>query len=244
MPLSQGPKIRRDSLPDQVQEILREEIVSGVWLPGVRLPEIALSERFGVSRTPLREALKVLESEGLLQLKPHQGAIVADITVNDIEDKLRVLCALEALAVEIACAVAKPDEIDAIVGLQKGLLETFQHLPHDKNMHDFFLGNFNFHQAIVAASHNPTLIEMHRYLHRHIQRARLLTNFLDDSDTGMAEHDRVATALTARDATEAKIAMTIHMGNVGSRLIEALRKESALKPRPNAKTTDAEGMPR
>ena len=244
MPAPNAPKIRRDSLPDQVQEILREEIVSGVWLPGVRLPEIALSERFGVSRTPLREALKVLESEGLLQLKPHQGAIVTEVTVKDIEDKMRVLCVLEALAIEIACVAAKPDEIEAITRLQEGLLAAFQHPKRDRNTHDFYLGNFGFHQAIVAASHNETLIDMHRYLHHHVQRARLLVNCLDDSDNGMAEHDRVASALKARDADAAKTAMAEHMATVGRRLIEALRKGSTGNRWAKNESADAEGKRR
>lgn len=217
--------IQRASLPAQVQEMLREEIVTGVWEPGVRLPEIALCERFGVSRTPLREALKALETEGLLNLYPSRGAIVADVTIKDIEDKMRVLRVLEGLAVEIACEVATNEEIEAISRIQEGLQETYQRSRRLDNARDFYSGNFGFHQALVEASHNDTLIEMHHHLHRHVQRVRHFVGLIDDGSQGMAAHEQIVAALRERNANAAKTAMSNHMRTVEDRLISRLKKE-------------------
>lgn len=243
-PASKTRTIQRASLPAQVQEILREEIVTGVWEPGARLPEIALCERFGVSRTPLREALKALESEGLLNLYPSRGAIVADVTLKDIEDKMRVLRALEALAVEIACEVATDEEIAAIADIQEGLLETFQRTRRQKDTRDFYSGNFGFHQALVEASHNDTLIEMHRHLHRHVQRVRHFVGLLNESSEGMEGHEMVVSALKARDGEAAKIAMSSHMRTVEDRLIGSLQKTRSAKPATRATSAAAEGSGR
>lgn len=218
--------IQRASLPAQVQEILRAEIITGVWAPGSRLPEVALCERFGVSRTPLREALKALESEGLLNLYPSRGAIVADVTIADIEDKMRVLGALESLAVEIACEVASDEEIRGILDIHADLRETFKRSKRLNDTRDFYSGNFGFHQALVEASHNATLIDMHRHLHRHVQRVRHLVGLIDDDSTeGMEGHERVVAALEVRDGRAAREAMSSHMAVVRDRLITVMREK-------------------
>ena len=98
-----GP-IERQSLHEAVTARLRDMIVEGEYPPGSRLPERVLCETFGISRTPLREALKVLASEGLLELAPHRGARVAGLTAMDVDELFPVMGALEALAGELACA--------------------------------------------------------------------------------------------------------------------------------------------
>lgn len=222
---SEKRTVNRASLPVQVQEILREEIITGVWEPGKRLPEMALCERFGVSRTPLREALKALEAEGLLKLYPSRGAIVTDVTITDMKDKMRILQALETLAVEIACEVATPQEVKSIIAVHEALWETHKRSRKLSDTRDFYLGNFHFHQLLVAASHNDTLIEMHRNLHRHVQRIRHLVGLFDETDEGMVEHERIVTALKKRDSESARSATSEHMQSVAKRMIDTMREQ-------------------
>lgn len=216
-------QIQRTPLPAQVLEILRTEIVTGIWEPGVRLPEVALCERFGVSRTPLREAFKALEAEGLVNLLPNRGAIVTPVTLADIEEKLQVLRALEMLAIALACDVATDAEVKAITTLNDGLAESVQRPKKSRDGREFYFGNFDFHQAIADASHNATLIAMHRFLHRHIQRVRHLTGLPKRlGAAGLDDHEKIVAALNARDARKAQAAIGAHFDLIRERLVAAM----------------------
>ena len=117
---AEGPsRIVRHPLPLQVVARLRQEIVAGEWAPGERVTEQLLTERYGVSRTPLREALKTVEAEGLLVLLPNRGAVITEPTLEDTEDKLRVLGTLEVMAAGLACLRASNAEIAALEKLHK-----------------------------------------------------------------------------------------------------------------------------
>lgn len=224
---TQSPRtVLRRSLPAQVQDILRSEIMTGVWAPGERLGEVALCERFGVSRTPLREALKGLEAEGLLHVFPNRGAVVSEVTIADIEDKMRVLKALEVLAVEIVCEAATDEELATISDMDSQLTETFMRARKLKDVRDFYFGNYSFHQAIVEASHNATLIDMHRHLHRHLQRVRHLAGLTEgDQPVGVEDHHEIVEALTARDAPRARSVMARHLDLVLQRLLAAMQAQ-------------------
>lgn len=224
---AQAPRpVLRRSLPAQVQEILRSEIMTGVWTPGARLSEIALCERFGVSRTPLREALKGLEAEGLLHVFPNRGAVVAEVTIADIEDKMRVLKALEVLAVEIVCEAATEEELAALGELDRQLTETFVRARKLNDARDFYFGNYSFHQAIVEASHNATLIDLHRHLHRHLQRVRHLVGLTEgDQPAGVEDHHEIVAALTERDADRARGVMARHLDLVLHLLLAAMKAQ-------------------
>ena len=106
--------VRAPPLHDDLTEALRDLIVSGELGPGAKIREHALCTRFGVSRTPLREALKVLASEGLLQLKPRRGAFVAEITQTEIDELFPIMAALEALAAQDACDRMTDQDIEAL----------------------------------------------------------------------------------------------------------------------------------
>lgn len=228
-PGNDARQIQRASLPAQLQEVLRGEIIAGIWEPGQRLPEVALCKRFGVSRTPLREALKALESERMLDLIPGRGATVTAISSEDVTDKMRVLRELEALAVELACEVATTAEIDEIQTLHQNLLETFRHSHGSNDARGFYVKNAAFHRAIVKASHNETLIDMHQHLHRHVERFRHRAGFFDDTASGMEGHHRIVVALGLRDAVAGKQAMSNHIAIIEKQLIEILQRRSADK---------------
>jgi DNA-binding GntR family transcriptional regulator len=136
--------LRPPPLHDNVTEALREMIVEGELLPGTKIREHALCTRFGISRTPLREALKVLASEGLIQLMPRRGAFVAEITQIEIDELFPIMAALEALAAETACMRMTGDNVETL-----------------RNMHDQI---YAFH----AAGAERDYLRVNREIHLHL----------------------------------------------------------------------------
>ncbi len=187
--------IERRPLHHALVERLRAMINSGELTAGERIPEQALCERFDVSRTPLREALRVLSSEGYVQLTPNRGASVARLTLQDLEDVFPVMASLEALSGEIACARITDAEIDAITDLHEEMVR--KHRAHE--LPDYFRLNQAIHESILEASRNPVLIATHHGLAGRITRARYMANMTRDRwDRAMSEHELILEALTAR----------------------------------------------
>jgi DNA-binding GntR family transcriptional regulator len=145
--------IARRALHDEVVQRIRGLIVQGELAPGERVPERELCERFGISRTPFREALKVLASEGLVDLQHQRGAVVSTITTHDVDDMFQVMGVLEALAGELACARASDAEISAIDDFHREMLACYRE--HDLN--GYFQYNQRIHEAIMQAAGNPVL---------------------------------------------------------------------------------------
>src|SRR4051812_18883960 len=145
--------IRRISLHDEVVTRLRAMVLEGELAPGIRVPEKALCERFGVSRTPLREALKGLAAEGLVTLLPNRGAEGTKITAQEVEHMFAVMAVLEASAGEAACARITPQEIDELRDLHARMLE--HHSAGDRPA--YFDLNQAIHRRIVEIAGNPVL---------------------------------------------------------------------------------------
>jgi DNA-binding GntR family transcriptional regulator len=205
------PRLDRRLLPEQIVMRLRAEIVAGAWAPGERVTEQILSQRFGVSRTPLREAMKLLAAEGLLELLPNRGAVVTEPTIEDAQDKLRVLGALEALAASLACTTASDAELGALAELHERMMAA-----HDRGQTKrYYELNDRVHRAIAAAAHSRTVQELHESLSRHVDRARHIANFRESlSDDSKAEHEAIIAAVLKRDAAAAKQAVERHIATV------------------------------
>lgn len=219
--------IERRALHNEILPILRQEIVSAKWNPGQRLPESLLCERFGVSRTPLRDALKALAAEGLIELSHNAGAIVTRPDTEDIQDKLAVLELVECYAAREACAKASDAELRRIAKLHKQMGEAFARRDMDRN----YRLNNEVHAAIIKASHNSTLVDIHANLWRHIERLRYLSLVHEDvSVDSWAEHDRFVSALLNRDAAAAHANLKSHLKRVARKIREELNKDGALKP--------------
>ncbi len=198
------------SLHDELVERLRELIVESTLEPGVRVPERELCERFAVSRTPLREALKVLASEGLLELLPHRGARVTRLTAADLDEMFPVMGALEALAGELACAQITEAEMAEVRALhyQMVLHATRGELP------EYFRLNQRIHEAIMAAARNPTLARLYRGLAGRVRRARYLANMSKPRwDQAVAEHEAILAALEKRDGAALGDVLKAHLRN-------------------------------
>jgi DNA-binding GntR family transcriptional regulator len=214
-PADQDAAIVRLPLAEQIAGRLRNEIVSGRWAPGEKLPEHLLCSRLNVSRTPLRQAFKVLESEGLIALLPHRGAVVTEPTPEDTHDKLTVLGTLECLAVELACEHATDAELSEIRALHDEMMRCYA--AHD--VAGYYRLNDRVHRAIVRISKSRTIAELHDLLTRHVDRVRNIVNIGEDlKDRSKHEHEMLIKALLARNKDTARAHMAEHMTSIREKI--------------------------
>jgi len=215
--------IPRRSLHDELVERLRRQIVEGDLAPGDKISEKDLCETYGVSRTPLREALKVLAREGLVVLTPHRGAHVALLTAADLEEAFPVIGALEALAGELACARATDAEIARIAALHERMAAA--HARRDRK--GYFRLNQKIHEAMADAARNPTLNQMRATLDGRVSRARYYANISTARwDQAMKEHDEILAALTARDAERLGRVLKAHLRQKLETLRDVIERET------------------
>lgn len=209
------PPIPRSSLHDEVVTRLRDMIIEGRLAAGTRIHELKLCEALGVSRTPLREALKVLASEGLIELTPSRGATVRRLTPADVLDMLRVLGALEALAGELACAAASDSEIDEVRDLHAAMMRKYA--KHDRL--EYFKLNQRIHSTIVRLAKNRTLESLHDSLQARIKRIRFIGNEVEGQwRDAVAEHEEMIDALGSRDGARLARVLRRHMDNTWKRV--------------------------
>lgn len=198
-------------LVPQIVARLREEIVAGTWPPGQKMPEAELSRRFNVSRTPLRQAFKALESEGLLELLPNRGACITAPTVEGLDDKLALIAVMEGLSIECACAAAPLAELDHIVSLHRDMMNSYD----AEDAKTYFRLNELIHRAIVEAGGNQVLIGIHATLMNHVERARNLANISHRLNEGSRrDHEKIIAALQARKGKVARRLMEKHCMDV------------------------------
>lgn len=228
--LDRREPIARRPLAEALADRLRDMIVEGDLPPGERISERALCERFAVSRTPLREALKVLAREGLVTLTQHRGAAVAALTMDDLEEAFPIMAALEALTGELAAARASETEITAVALLA----ETMEAAWAARDRARYLGLNDDFHAALSEAARNPSLAEMKRALDRRIRRGRRGASVSEKRwAEAIAEHRAIAEALAARDAARLSTLLRAHMENK----LAALR---AMAPPPMAPSAEDE----
>ena len=195
---SQAPRVQ--SLHQDTLSALRDLIVHNELPPGTRLTETMLSERFSVSRTPLREALKVLSSEGLVEILPNRGARVMTLTLADIKNLFEVIGALESLAGRLACETISDAEICDLKAIHCQMQATFLR----SDLPGYFRLNQAIHAQIVAAARNPVLTTTHQNLNARLLRARYMANQVDHDRwvAAMREHELIVEALERRDAAQ------------------------------------------
>ena len=188
--------IARRSLHGELVERLRDLITSGALAPGSKIQESTLCERFGVSRTPLREALKVLASEGIVTLLPNRGAVVSALTVAELEEVFPVMGALESLSGEIACRHITDAEIANIAAVHKAMVEYWR----KGEMQSYFRLNQSIHEAILNATRNETLKSVYRGLAGRLLTARYVANMSEERwAQAVDEHEAILESLKARD---------------------------------------------
>jgi DNA-binding GntR family transcriptional regulator len=184
------------TLPATIGETLRALITDGTLAPGSRLNERALCDRLGVSRTPLREAFRVLAAEGLIELTPNRGAHVVALSESDIRDAFELLGALEALAGELACARITAEETAQVKAL------TFQMLAcrARRDLPAYYRINREIHDRINAAARNRALAQTYAQQNLRLQNLRFRSNFDEDKWARAAQqHEAMVEALELRD---------------------------------------------
>jgi DNA-binding GntR family transcriptional regulator len=220
-----GPTpIARPSLHDEVTARLRDLIVEGRLAPGALIPELDLARSLGISRTPLREALKVLATEGLVDLQPGRGAAVKVVTPQDAKDMLELTGLLEAHAGRLAAAVASDAEIAAIVSLHRRMREHYAR----RERPEYFALNQQVHDDIVRAARSPTLVMLHGMLRMRMRRIRYVGNHTAANwAAAMAEHEAFVAALAVRDGDRLARLLQEHMTNSWPRVSSSVAAPDA-----------------
>jgi len=197
-------------LHEEVVSQVRAMLLEGEIPPGARIPERDLCEKLQISRTPLREALKVLASEGLVELLPNRGARVARLDDSDIENMFQVMGALEALAGSLACTHISEAELAEIAALHYEMLAQYMR----RDLPGYFRLNQAIHAAIVAAARNPILATTYQSLAARIRRARYFANLSDERwQRAVAEHEVILQTLQARDGPRLARLLEEHLHN-------------------------------
>lgn len=207
-------------LRDVVFQTLRQAILRGNLNPGERLMEIHLAQKLGVSRTPVREAIRMLELEGLVLMIPRKGAVVAEITVSDLEDVLEVRTALEELAVRKACQKITEEELEAL----KIAEEKFNKSIKSDDLLVCAQADVEFHEIICEATRNKRLSQILNNIREQMYRYRL--EHLKDKSSHSSlvkEHAAIRQALEERSEEMASAAVQIHINNQKKSIIEGLQ---------------------
>jgi DNA-binding GntR family transcriptional regulator len=215
---SRGP-IVRPTLHDAIVARVRDMIIEGELAPGTRLHEGNLGKMLGVSRTPLREALKFLVSEGLLELSPGRGAVVRQFSAKDVHDSLIVLGNLEGLAGRLACESATDAEIREVRQLHDRMMDMYE----KRDRLPYFKLNQSIHSAILRLSKNEALVSVHSVLQARLKRIRYIGNEGPEKWAGaVADHIEMIEALEARDADRLSKILTAHMEKTWERVRNAI----------------------
>ena len=220
--------IVRRSLHDELVDRVGRLIVDGRLSPGQKVPEKELCARFGVSRTPLREALKVLAAEGLVTLSPNRGAAVSEVTEADLDEVFPVMGVLEALAGELAAARITEKELARIRNWHAAMLKHFA----VRDLAGYFALNEKIHDAIFAAARNETLSAQYRQLAARVRRVRYVAKMSDRLWTkSVGEHEQMVAALEARDGRRLAAVLKRHLATKQRTVRVWLAKQSPSVPR-------------
>ena len=197
-------------LRDVVFQTLRQAILKGELQPGERLMEIKLAERLGVSRTPIREAIRKLELEGLVVMIPRKGAAVANITEKDTKDVLEVRRTLEMFAVEVACDRITHEQLVQL----KEAAKAFEASKGSMDLIRIAETDMYFHEIIYEATQNERLVQMLNNLRENMYRYRI--EYLKDPnyyDSLVREHQAILEAVESGNKEQARMSMRAHIDN-------------------------------
>ncbi len=210
-------RVVHNSLHEQVADTLRQQIFGGVLAPGSFVDEVALCERLAISRTPLREALKVLTAEGLVRHEPRRGCFVNEVTERDLDEIFPVIALLEGRCAHEAALHASDADLAALEALH----ERLQKAARGKRIVDYYDANYAIHEAIITLADNRWLAQVIGDLRKILKLARLQQLHAPGRlGQSLSEHMAVFAALKARDAEGAEVAMRTHL----TRQREALRE--------------------
>ena len=213
-------------LSDRLREAVEEEITTGKLLPGYRLDEVELAKRFNVSRTPIREALNLLLGEGLIEMRPRRGAVVARVTPQRLIEMFEVMAELEAMCAQLAARRMSDEEFAAIEAAHaacRGAVE-------ERDADAYFYANERFHYAIYTASHNTFLFEQAASLQRKLRPyRRLQLRVRNRIQRSFEEHQAIVDALRDANAEQAARSVRNHVIVQGERFADLVSSLSRLE---------------
>ncbi len=214
-------EIPRLALHDQVAARLRTMVVEGRIAPGAKLNERELCEQLSVSRTPLREAIKLLAAEGLVELLPNRGAVAARLTEDDVRSTFEVLAALEGLSGELAAQRITDEELTEIRALHYEMMACFAR----RNLPGYYQLNARIHAAINQAAKNPVLATTYRSVNARAHPMRFHTNHDEQKwKRAMAEHGEMLEALAAHDAAGMREILLRHLYSKRDTVLELMQQ--------------------
>ena len=209
--MSKNRRAPRPSLYEEIADIVRDRIVEGSLPAGGFIDEPSLALELEVSRTPVREALKVLAFEGLVDIFPNQGSYVAQITAEDAQELIELLAELEGFAGELACQRYTDEMLKSLARTHEDMILAY----HRDDKPTYFKLNQRVHDDIVTASGNKHLVEAHRRCTRRLRRIRYISNLQRTAwEQSVIDHEAILKALTARDADATRQIMTDHAADI------------------------------
>lgn len=219
--------IPRTALHEQVANRLRQMLVESRIAPGAKLNERELSEVLSVSRTPLREAIKMLAAEGLVELLPNRGAIAVELTEDDVRNTFEVMAGLEGQSGELAAQRITDAELAEIKAMQFEMMAAWTR----RDLSNYYRLNSLIHSAINAAAKNPVLTATYRQVNARLQALRFRSNQDEDKwKRAVKDHEKMVEALVARDSAAMRDVLVAHLTQKRDVVIEQLRA-AALQPR-------------
>jgi DNA-binding GntR family transcriptional regulator len=207
-PVPALPALERQRLHDTVVDHLRNFIVEGVLKAGTKLKERELCETLGISRTPLREAFKVLAAEGLIEISPNRGATVSSLSATEIRDTFELMSGLEAFSGELACERITPVELAELKALHYAMLACRA----QDDLSGYYSLNRQIHDRINQAARNTALRQTYLAVNRRLQALRFRSNFQKAKwDRAITDHEDMLAALEARDGKRLAAILRQHL---------------------------------
>ncbi|MEO5697954.1 MAG: GntR family transcriptional regulator [Burkholderiaceae bacterium] len=211
----------RQGLHQEVAVRLRQRLVEGQIAPGAKLNERELSELLKVSRTPLREALRMLAAEGLVELLPNRGAVAAQLSAQDVADAFEVMAGLEGQSGELAAQRITDPELAEIRALHYEMLAAFTR----RDLPTYYRLNAQIHERINGAARNPVLTHTYRSLNARLQSLRFRSNFDDRKwERAVQEHEVMVERLAARDASGLRALLVQHLEHKRDTVLDLMQR--------------------
>jgi DNA-binding GntR family transcriptional regulator len=213
--------IPRQILHQEVATRLRQRIVEGEIAPGAKLNERELSAALEVSRTPLREAIKMLAAEGLVELLPNRGAVAAQMKRQDVVDTFEVIAGLEAQSGELAAQRITETELAEIRALHYEMLAAYTR----RDLPTYYRLNARIHECINLAARNPVLTHTYRTVNARVQALRFRSNFDERKwKRAVQDHEEMISRLSARDATGLRTLLVKHLEHKRDAVLDLMRR--------------------
>lgn len=212
------------ALHEQATHRLRQMLVEGQIVPGAKLNERELCEQLKVSRTPLREAIKTLAAEGLVELVPNRGAVAVQLSEDDVRNTFEVMAALEAASGQLAAQRVTDAELAEIKAMHYEMLAAYTR----RDLSAYYTLNAAIHRAINAAARNPVLTSTYSQVNARLQALRFRSNQDGEKwSRAVQEHETMIQALEARDGAAMASVLTAHLNNKRDVVMEQLRSQEA-----------------